>query len=73
MWSLDGPRVRRDGGVRQQHMDLAPRRDPVKEEKSWVRLQIDRSPKTPPGNIESKRGEIEMEEGYFAATPRARK
>lgn len=30
----DGPRVRRDDGVCQQHLDLIPGRDPVREERS---------------------------------------
>jgi hypothetical protein len=30
-WSLDGPRVHSSGGVRQQHLGLTPRRDPVRE------------------------------------------
>jgi hypothetical protein len=30
---LDGPRVRRGGGVRRQRLYLAPGRDPVGEEK----------------------------------------
>jgi hypothetical protein len=30
----DGPRVRRGGGIRQQHLDLSPGRDPVGEETS---------------------------------------
>jgi hypothetical protein len=30
----DGPRVRRGGDVRRQHLDLAPGRDPVGEARS---------------------------------------
>jgi hypothetical protein len=30
----DGPRVRRGGGVRRHRLDLAPGRDPVREERS---------------------------------------
>jgi hypothetical protein len=33
-WWPDDPHVCRDDSVRQQHLDLAPRRDPVEEERS---------------------------------------
>jgi hypothetical protein len=32
----DGPRVRRGGEVHRRRLDLAPRRDPVGEERSYV-------------------------------------
>ena len=33
-WRPDGPRLRRGGGVRRQHLNLAPVRDPVGEKRS---------------------------------------
>jgi hypothetical protein len=33
-WWPDGPHVRRGDKIHQQHLDLAPRRDPVREERS---------------------------------------
>jgi hypothetical protein len=35
-WGLDCPRVRRGGGSRRRRLDLAPGRDPVREERSQV-------------------------------------
>jgi hypothetical protein len=35
-WGPDGPRVRRGGGSRRRRLDLAPGRDPVGEERSYV-------------------------------------
>lgn len=56
-WWPDGLRVRRGSGVCQQHLNLTPspggtmsgRKNPK------VCLEIDRSPKTPANEVESKR------------------
>jgi hypothetical protein len=50
-------RTRRGDGVRQQHLDLAPGRDPVRRRDPRVCLGIDRPPKKLLDDIESKRGE----------------
>jgi hypothetical protein len=49
--------VRQGGSVRQQHLDLAPGRDPVGEERSYGLSWDQRATKTPINDIESKRGE----------------
>jgi hypothetical protein len=52
----DSPRVHRGDDVRQQHLDLAPERDPVGKERS-VCLVIRRPPKAPLYDVEPKGGE----------------
>jgi hypothetical protein len=50
--------VRRGGGIRQRHLDLASREGPpLGRSDPRVCLGIDRPPKTPPYDIESKRCE----------------
>jgi hypothetical protein len=53
----DDPRVCRAGGVRQWHLDLAPRETPSWRRDPRVCLMIDRPPKTPLVDAESWRGE----------------
>jgi hypothetical protein len=50
--------VRGGSGVRQQHMDLTPRRDPSRRRDPRVCFGIDRPPKMPSDDVEPKRCEI---------------
>jgi hypothetical protein len=40
----DGPRMRKGGGVHRQHLNLAPGRDPVREERSYTSYRVGRPP-----------------------------
>lgn len=54
----DGPRVRKVGDVRQQHLDLALERDPSGREILGFILVSAMPPKTSSDDIESKRQEF---------------
>jgi hypothetical protein len=68
----DGPLVRRGSSDHQQHLDLAPRDGPRQGGEILGLSGVCRPLKTPPDDIESKRGKDGDGEGYVTATPRAK-
>jgi hypothetical protein len=61
--------VHRGGRVRQQHLDLAPERDPIGRRDPRVCLEIGRPPKTPLYDVEPERGEDYRENARLLSTP----
>ena len=66
-----GPRTH-GGGVRQQHLDLAPGRDLVGRRDLRVCLVFGRSPKTPLDDVESEKGEGYKEKAMLLSTTRTK-
>jgi hypothetical protein len=65
-WLPDVPLVCRGGDVRQQHLDLTPRKGPRQRgDILGFCLGIGMPPKTPPNDVESKRDEDRGEEVYI--------